>query len=91
MMVVREKNNGIMQNSPMKNNKLVPIAADPMTPVKSMATVGAEHNFGLPVLQSPVNENWLEMSLDVGKKGGGGGTKVVLPRIMPGRGAKIAP
>ena len=72
MMVVREKNNGIMQNSPMKNNKLVPIAADPMTPVKSMATVGAEHNFGLPVLQSPVNENWLEMSLDVGKKGGGG-------------------
>jgi len=69
-----------------KKTALVPIAASQITPVKSMATVGAEHNFGLPVLQSPVNENWLEMSLDVGK-----GSKKVLPRIGGAKGSKIAP
>ena len=56
-----------------------------LTPVKSAATVGPEQNFGLPLLQSPSNENWLEMTLERGKS-----MKKILPKITA-KGAKIAP
>ena len=53
-----------------------------LTPMRTIATVGADQNFGLPILQSPTNENWLDMSLDMGR------SRKKLPKIGS---ARIAP
>ena len=54
-----------------------------LTPIQTTATVGADQNFGLPVLMSPTNENWLDMSLEVGR------SRKKLPKL--GGSARIAP
>ena len=74
--------NGLLPAPPGgKTAKSLQVSA--LTPIKTAATVGAEQNFGLPVLQSPTNENWLEMSLDMGR------SRRKLPKL--GGSAKIAP
>ncbi|GMH73107.1 hypothetical protein TrST_g10236 [Triparma strigata] len=73
--------NGLLPAPPGgKTAKSLQVSA--LTPIKTAATVGAEQNFGLPVLQSPTNENWLEMSLDMGR------SRRKLPKLGS---AKIAP
>ena len=54
-----------------------------LTPIQTTATVGADQNFGLPVLMSPTNENWLDMNLE------GGRSRKKLPKL--GGSARIAP
>jgi voltage-gated sodium channel len=54
-----------------------------LTPLRTTATVGADQNFGLPVLQSPTNENWLDMSMEHGR------SRKKLPKL--GGSARIAP
>mmetsp|Transcript_14306 Transcript_14306/g.29405 ORF Transcript_14306/g.29405 Transcript_14306/m.29405 type:complete len:927 (+) Transcript_14306:101-2881(+) len=57
--------NGIL--APPGGKTMTNLQVSALTPIKTAATLGAEANFGLPVLQSPTNENWLEMSLDMGR------------------------
>ena len=59
-------NNGNIM-APRGGSMMTKLQVSALTPIKTAATVGAEANFGLPVLKSPTNENWLEMSLDVGR------------------------
>lgn len=53
--------------APAGGRMMTSLQVSALTPIKTAATIGAEANFGLPVLQSPTNENWLEMSLDMGR------------------------
>ncbi len=66
-----------------QSSAVVNLQVSALTPMKTTATVGIEQNFGLPVLQSPSNDSWLDLSLDMGR------SRRKLPRL--GGNAKIAP